>query len=55
MAKGNVDVFANVLFLNRQPTFELHLKKPVAVDMASDEVCSLPVVTKPQAVVPLVG
>ncbi len=44
--KANNKIFPKVFFVQSQPTFELNLQEIFAVDVLSDEVCALPVVSE---------
>ena len=44
MEEGDMDVLADILFVEAEPPFQLHFEEGLPIDVASDEICALPVV-----------
>ena len=53
--EGNVDTFAHILLIDAKPPLQLHFDEGLAIDVASDEIGTLPVIAQPQAVEAIVG
>lgn len=55
MNECHMDILALVFTINHKPPFKLHLQKSFAVDMAGNEISTLPVIRQTQAIETIVG
>lgn len=46
----DMDAFAQILLVDAKPSLQLHLDECLAIDVAGDEISTLPVIAQPQTV-----